>query len=235
MRLLTCTLLISLPVCAFAQNTRVESSDSESRIVVVATKSARVTPDRATMYITVEGTGESTTDAAQRASQKLQAVTTALRTLVASDGITPVPYGVGPASNRNSFPGVGNQSSFVSRYMIRVQPRNLEQLTQVAAAAIAAGATNTSAPMFESQAADSVRRAKYAEALAQARRDAEALASALGGKLGSIVDVSTTGTPQSFTQQSMLYMSGFEYSGPSPAPDVTVNATVTVRFRFIAQ
>jgi uncharacterized protein YggE len=233
MRRLLVTLFF-IPACATAQNARLDNADAEPRIVVTATKSARVAPDRVTIYFSIEGTGESTAEAIQKATQKLQAVTSALRPLTTADGMTQIPYGVAPASNRNSFPGTSGQPSYVARYAVRLQPKSLDQITQVASAAISAGASNMSPPMFESLAVDSVRRNKYAEALAQARRDAEALAAALGGKLGTIIDVSTAGSLPTFSQQqAMIFASNYEYSGASPSPDVFVNATVTVRYRFI--
>src|SRR6478609_3795531 len=92
--------VLALPTLARAQAARLETADPEPRIVVTATRMTRIAPDRVTLYITVEGSGESPAEAAQRGAQKLQAVTTALQTLVSGrDAISALPYGVSPAPN----------------------------------------------------------------------------------------------------------------------------------------
>jgi uncharacterized protein YggE len=233
MRVAAAVLLV-LPTCLFAQNTTLEIGP-DPRIVATATKTGRIAPDRATMYITVEGTGESTTDAAQRASLKLQAVTKALQPFVTDkNSITTMPYGVGLAPNVQGYPGASAQPNYVSRYVLRVQPRSVDQITTVAGAALSAGASSAGSPIFESTDADSVRRARYQDALTQARRDAEAMAAGLGGSLGSVVEVSSTGSgSQNVAPSYVSFGNRFDMSGPMAPPEVTVTATVTVRYRFV--
>ena len=186
------------------------------------------------MYVTVESNGESPGDATQRANTKLQAVMTAIRSLVTgNDAVATMPYGVTLAPNINGFPGSA-PGSYLARHVVRVQPRGVDQISAIASAAIAAGAGGTSPPVFESSATDSIRRAKYAEALAQARRDAEALAAALGGKLGAVIEVTSAGNlNQANSNQFVSFLNRYDYTGPTPAPDVLVTATVTVRYHFI--
>jgi uncharacterized protein YggE len=225
-------LLLYIPAGAFAQTVAVEG-DSSPRIIVTATKTTRIIPDRVTTYVTVEGTGESPSDATQRASTKLQAVMTAVRSVVSgTDAVVAMPYGVTPTPNMNGFPG-GTSGSYVARHVVRIQPRSVDQTTAIASAAIAAGAGGTSPPWFESSIADSVRRAKYGEALAQAQRDAESLASSLGGRLGPFVEVTSTGSVNQGQNSFISFINRYDYAGPTGTPDVIVNATVTVKYRFI--
>ena len=225
------------PAAAHPQAARVETGDTEPRIVVTATRSTRIQPDRATLYVMIEGSGESPADAAQRGAQKVQAVTAALQPFASGkDALTAVPYGVAPAANLNGYPGSPSQTSFLARFAIRIQLPRIDQITPLAVAAIAAGASSTSPPTFESTATDSVRRLRYAEALSQAQRDAETLASALGGRLGPVLEVSSnTAGNQSFSQGYFSLVSRYEMSGPIQPPDVVVTATVTVRYRFVAK
>ena len=235
MRKSLAAILTLLPVTAFGQSARLEAADPEPRIVVTATRTVRIAPDRVTLYVTIEGSGESPAEAAQRAAQKLQAVTSALQPFAAArEAISTAPYGVSPTPNVNGFPGSSSQTSFLARYVVRVQPSRIDQITPLATAAIAAGASAASLPVFEATTADSVRRIRYAEALSQARRDAEALAAALGGKLGAVLEVSSNGGPgQSGNQSYVSFMNRYEFGGPVQPPDVLVSATVTVRYRFI--
>ena len=70
------------------------------------------------------------------------------------------------------------------------------------------------------------------DALAQARADAGALAAALGGKLGELVDVSSNAGPVGFQAPTMLSFDA-RFSQPPQAPEVSINATVTVRFKLV--
>lgn len=222
------------PALAVAQNARMESNDNQPRIVATATRTTHIAPDRATLYFTIEGGGETVAEASQRGAQKLQAVMSALQPLAGRDGISSVAYGVTPAINLQGFPGMSSSTPYQSRYLIRVQTNRMDQITQLAGAAITAGASATSPPSFEASASDSVRRVRSTEALAQARADAESLARALGGHLGSIIEASSNAAPgQQFGPNYVSFMNRYEFSGPLPPPDVVVNATVTVRYNFV--
>lgn len=230
--------LAILPALAQGQGARMDASDPEPRIVVTATRTTRIAPDRFTLYVTVEGSGETPAEAAQRGAQKLQAVIAALQPFSGRDAIVAIPYGVSPAPNLNGFPGSSSQTSFVARHVLRVQPGRVDQITPLAVAAIAAGANSASPPTFEATGADSVRRLRYGEALAQARRDAEALAVALGGRLGAVIEVSSNSGPPAFPGSDgyagfVSFVGGYDFRGPVQPPDVVVSATVTVRYRFI--
>jgi uncharacterized protein YggE len=227
--------LMMLPTIAFAQNARLESGDPEPRIVSTATRTTRIAPDRVTLYLMIEGSGESPAEASQRASQKLDAVTGAVQKFASGrDAMSTVPYGVSPAQNIPGYPGSSSQTSYLARYVVRIQPSRVDQTTSLAAAAIAAGASASSPPLFEASSADSVRRLRYAEALTQARRDAESIAAALGGHLGAVIEVSSTGGFNPGANSSYVsFMNRYEFAGPVQPPEVVVTATVTVRYRFV--
>jgi uncharacterized protein len=228
--------LMLIPAIASGQNAQLANAgDPEPRIVSTATRTTRLAPDRVTLYLIIEGSGESPAEASQRASQKLDAVTTAIQKFASGrDAISTIPYGVSPAQNLPGYPGSSSQTSFLARYAVRIQPSRVDQITSLAAAAIAAGASSTAPPQFEASSADSVRRLRYAEALSQARRDAESIATALGGHLGAVIEVSSTaGFNQGGNPGFMSFMNGYEFAGPMQPPEVMVNATVTVRYRFV--
>ena len=90
-------------------------------------------------------------------------------------------------------------------------------------------------PLYESSQAEATRKGLEGEALLAVRAQAEALATGLSGRLGRLVEVSsiTPSSPQVFDQ-------GFPYSyienfnGQStPLPEVTVRASVTLRYKFM--
>ena len=219
--------LAVLPLTLEAQAVR------DSIITVTASRTARVAADRATLYVTVEGTAETAIDAVARVDTKIKGVTEALKSLgarVVSDA--PIGYTVGPTPAPNGFPGVATPASNLARTVIRVSVTRMDQLAHMIAAVLGAGAVGTSAVTFEAAATDSVRRARIAEALAVARLDAEAIAASLGGRLGALVDVSSTGGASGFQQPTVLSFDT-RFGQQAMAPEVTFTTNVTVRYRLV--
>lgn len=200
------------------------------RISVTVTRLARVPADRAVLYASVEGTAETAADAADRATLKARAVETALRAL----GLpveSAVAYGAGGVPLMNSYPGMPQQPQVVSRMVVRVPLANLRQAAAAAAAAHGAGASAAPITGFESSKADSVRRTLYAEAVAAARSDAEALAQAMNVRLGRPADASLVTGSQGAPFGGYLNLFGRSFDGGSQTPpDVTVSATVVIRY-----
>lgn len=219
--------LVLSPAVVQAQTIR------DSTISVSATKVTRIVPDRATMYVLVEGSAETPSDAVTRAETKLKAVSEALKTLGSSaEPDRAITYSVGPAPQPNVYPGAGVPQSNISRAVLRVSMNRVDQIARVAAGALAAGASGVSTITFESTVADSVRRSRMTEALAVARADALALATALNGKLGGLVDVTSTAGNIGFAGPAML---NFEtrFMQPTQVPEVTITTSVIVRYRLI--
>lgn len=221
---------------AHAQSARLDTSAGEPRVVVTVTRATRVVPERTSFLAIIEATSESPTEAVQRAQRKVEAVIDAARPF-AGRGPAPVavPYGVSPAANINGFPGSTAQTPYVARYAVRLPTVAVGDAPRLGAAVIAAGASATTPPSFEAvTGSDSVRRSQFADAVAQARRDAEALAAALGGRLGAPVEVTTNaGQNTGRVGNEFIYFArvGFE-NGPSQFPEVPVTTTVTVRYRL---
>ncbi len=205
----------------------------DSLITVTATRTSRVAPDRASLYLIVEGTAETATDAVARVDTKLKVVLEALKALAPRVTLDPpVAYGVGPSPAPIGYPGASTPPTSLARSVIRVQLSRPEQTASVIAAAISAGAASSSSLTFESSVADSVRRARIGDALGVARMDAEAIASSLGARLGTLVYVTTTGGPFGFQPPSALNFDTRFGQQASP-PEITVTTTVTVQYHLI--
>jgi len=226
-------LVLLLPEKASAQ-VRAEA-DTAPRIVVTVTRSMRVVPDRATFFVTLEGSAETPADALKRVQQKLDAVLTAVRALGGRvEAAVPIPYGIAPAPNQSGYPQMPAALPYVARYALRITPRRLEQIREIAATAIAAGALSSSAPQFEASATDSVRRALIAEAIQQAQREADAVAESLGGRRGTLVDLTVGSNPSfGFQSSTISFSSRFDMGGPTNAPEVQVVTNVTARYRLM--
>jgi len=216
-----------LPVSLLAQTPR------DSIVSVSASRTTRIPPDRASFYLIVEGTAETPADAITRVDTKVKAVTDALKSFGSRIKLDPpIAYGVGPTPALNGYPGVAAPATNLARSVIRVQIEHPEQTAAVIAAAIAAGAASSSSLTFESTAADSVRRARIAEALSVARSDAEAIATSLGARLGALVSVTTTGGPFGFQASSTLNFDN-RFGQQAQTPDIVVTTNVTVQYRLV--
>ena len=217
-----------MPAAAKAQAIR------DSTITVSATRNSRIPPDRASMYVLVEGSAETPTDAVARVETKLKAVTEAIKGHGSrAEQDRAIMYSVGPAGQPNVYPPPGGPPSNVSRAVLRVHMQRADQVAHVAAAALAAGASGISAVTFEATTADSVRRSRMTEVLAIARSDAQALATALDGKLGAIVDVSSNTGNIGFAGPAMLNFDSRFMQQTTQVPEVAVNTSVTVRYRLV--
>jgi len=219
--------LVLLPLRLPAQAVR------DSMITVTASRQSKVAPDRASFYLVVEGTAETPTDAIARVDTKLKAVSEALKALGSRVTLDPpVAYGVGPSPTPNGYPGVASPATNLARSVIRVQLSRPEQIANVVAAAISAGAATSSSLAFESSVADSVRRTRIGDALNVARLEAEAIATALGAKLGVLVGVTASGAQFGFQGPSFLSFDN-RFGQQATAPEVTITTTVTVQYRLV--
>jgi uncharacterized protein YggE len=164
---------------------------------------------------------------------KLKAVSEALKALGSRVTLDPpVAYGVGPSPTPNGYPGVASPATNLARSVIRVQLSRPEQIANVVAAAISAGAATSSSLAFESSVADSVRRTRIGDALNVARLEAEAIATALGAKLGVLVGVTASGAQFGFQGPSFLSFDN-RFGQQAAAPEVTITTTVTVQYRLV--
>ena len=229
--------VLFVPSLVRAQAAQLEQGAGEPRIVVSVSRSVRVPASHAAVYAVIEATAETSPEAVQRAMRKLQAVTDSLRAAgVPAQDIAVVPYGLAPAVSIAALQmATPPQAPYTARFVVRLAPTRVERVTAVAAAAVSGGAGSAVPAAFETAAADSVRRVLYADALAQARRDAEALATALGGGLGPLIEATSTVSPnQGFQGASFSFPTTFSgYAGPSQPPEVTITASASVRFRFV--
>ena len=101
-------------------------------------------------------------------------------------------------------------------------------------AALAKGANEVSGIQFTSSRADSARRAAIAEAVANARADAETMAKGAGGSLGALIEVASGVEP---IRPFEVSMARAKMAAAAPTPiepgQLTVTATVTARWAFV--
>ena len=207
-----------------------------------------VTPDRAAILVSVESRAPAAATAASANASKMAAVFQALRAAgLAQADITTSGYNVGqdPRTMRMAMPSGVPPSlavpvEFLARNTVRAIVRRLDDTGKVIDAALAAGATSIASVQFSSANTDEARRNALGIAVAQAQRDAEALARAAGGTLGKLLSMSSSGPggpmmPYSGDTYSSYAaeLGGSAYSTMINPRDMSVFVSVFGRWEFV--
>ena len=111
---------------------------------------------------------------------------------------------------------------------------SLGRVGPVIDAALGAGATNISRLSFESTKREAARLEALTRAVERARREAEAIARASGGRLGNLLSATTTGAV-AFAGPEMRAVMRQDVATPITAPPLEVTATVTVHWAFVQE
>lgn len=197
--------------------------EPQPAIVTSAQGEARVTPDRANIFIGVQTMAPTAAQASTQNARKQKAVIDTLRALgIAAEQISTVEYNVYPERVYN--PQKGDSAPRITGYnvsnTVRVEVRRTEQLGALIDAALAKGANGINSLQFYSSNADSARHVALSSGVTKARADAEAMARAAGGRLGALIEMSSSNTSE---PRPVMMMSRAATSGPAQA-DTLINA-----------
>lgn len=196
----------------------------------------RVTPDRATVLISVETHASSAASASSANSEITGSTIKAVKAVAApQDVVTTQSYSVTPDYQK------GKPNGFGARNTVRVEVRDISRLGKIIDGALTAGATQVSQVQFSSSMAPDARRKAIKLAITEARLDAEAMAEAAGGTVGrllSITSYSTGGVAQGRLNElvlaTSLRASGTDYVPPPIMPDeLTIAATASGKWEFV--
>lgn len=138
-----------------------------------------------------------------------------------------------------TYPGDGKPPQlvgFVATNSVRLTTAQLAKLGAMLDAAVAKGATNVAGLSFYAANSDDARRSALTAAVDRARRDADAMARAAGGRLGQLLELSTdySGDPRPFSQSGITEMAMARVAETPVQPgDLKVSATVTGRWQFL--
>jgi uncharacterized protein YggE len=218
-----------------ATDARAQSAmPSTPQIVTVGTGEARVTPDRATILIGLRSRAGTAAQAGADNARRQRAVLDTLRALgLQSDQLSTMNYAVSPemqyAPNGDSPPRV---TGYTVTNIVRADVRKLDDVGRVIDAALAKGANEISGLQFFSSKADSVRRVALSRAVANARADADALASAAGGSLGSLIELASTEQAGRPVRELMAPMASAKGT-PIEAGEQSFMVSVTARWVYV--
>lgn len=209
---------------------------SAPEIVSAGHGDTTIAPTSAAFSVSVTTRAATAAQAAAENAKRVESTLSWLRSqgLAAAD-LTTVGYSVGQHFEEQR--GRQAPAGFVARNTVRVEVRRLEDLGKIIDAALTGGATEISAPQYLSTNIREGRRAALAEAVREARSDAEAIARAAGGALGRLISANSGVSSPMYRQAYPEMVLTAAMVGGTPTNimprDLAVSAQVTVRWEFI--
>ncbi len=199
---------------------------------------AKVTPDRALIYLGVQVKGRTAALAGQENARLATAILDAVRAAgIPRDQISTMNYSVNPSYRYFPDGRKPELTGYDASNTIRVEVRSLDLVGKVIDASLGAGANNISGLSYYASQLDATKRDALGSASTNARLSAEVMAKAAGGTLGPLVSLSSQmmESPQPMPVMAMSMRAKVaDESTPVMAPtEQTVTATVVGRWQFI--
>ena len=233
-QLLVISSLIFAPLSSHAQDNSA-SNTPIPQIVVVGHGEVKVSPDRATIQVSVQTQAATAAAAATENASKQQAVLAALRALgLTNDQLSTVNYNVYPQQRYQE----GKEPVIVGYNVtntVLVDVRRLNQVGPVIDAALSHGANMITSLQFYSSNTDAARRTAMAQAIEKARADADAAARAARGTLGSLLELNVSQFSSNPPPRPMMRMEAQAAAAPTPINpgEDTLVVDVVTRWRFV--
>lgn len=228
-------------VCLFGAPLYAQQSVTSAPVPQIAVTSrgeVKVTPDRASIQISVQTRAVTAAAAADENAQKQRAVIEAIRGLgIDAKDISTTGYNVYPEQRYEQ-----NKEPVIVGYNVTntvvVELKSIGMVGKVIDVALGKGANMINSLQFYSSNTDAARREAIAIAVRQARADAEAAAQAAGGSITTLLEVTVGGyypPPPRPIELRAMSASAKVADTPITAGDQTVAVDVTTRWLFSAR
>jgi uncharacterized protein len=207
---------------------------AQPQIATSANGESRVQPDRATIVFAVETRAATAAKAGADNARRQKAVLDTLRKLGLAEGqVSTSGYSVAPEMR---YDGKQPQvTGYVARNTVHADIRRIDQVGVLIDGALGAGSNVVSSLRFYSSKAEEARRNALADAVGKARSDAEAMARAAGGSLGTLIELSTSAQPQQFGEEFAMARRATADAPQTPIEpgEQIVSVFVSARWAFI--
>lgn len=209
----------------------------ESHLDVNGSGFVEVAPDRARLAFAVETEAEGAREAGEANARLMDAVIRALRgTGVPELRIESTGYSLAPRYAPRRADEPQRIAGYTARNTVQVITDDVETVGRLVDAALAAGANRVAGMSFEIRDPEPHRQEALRRAVATARGEAEAIANALGLRLGAPVTVqggASAGQPRPMMRAEMMDMAmAMAPETPVEAGLQRVNANVSIRYRL---
>lgn len=229
-------LVLAFVFCAFAQNA-VPLPSPEGLLTVAGNAEAKADPDLATFRLGVE-TQAKIAKEAQGATATLASrlIDAALKVVPNRKAYQTSDLSLEPVYSQPALGGGTTQApkivGYRARNILSVRVEDVSKVGPLIDAVTEAGATNIDSISFGLKDARAARRQALTEAVKDARDKAEAMAAGLGLRLGDVFSVDEGGLPVVRPYEAPV-MAMRAAGAPVMAGEVSLSASVTVRFRLV--
>lgn len=236
---LVCGLALADAAAAHAQFFMRGSADSIPMVSATGSAVIPVTPDRAIVYASVVGRDSTGPGAlAEASATRDRAMASLARLGIRAEQVAPWGFAIGAEegpSGRMPRPGSNPAEAMTARWGVRVVVDRIDRLDAVLAALAAAGIERTAHVSLEATRAVDAERLATEQAVADARRQAEAMARAAGGRLGELITLSNLSEPgvAHMADTRFFFGSGYERAVALNPSDASVRMAVYAAWRFL--
>jgi uncharacterized protein len=228
---------LGLSLNAEAQQPVAVVTPTPPQIVVTGSGETRVTPDRAIINIGVYSRATTAAAAARENARKQQAIVDTIRALgIPREQISTTQFNVHPEMRHIPQSGRSEITGYAVNNVVRVEVRQLDRVAALIDAALAKGANQINSLDFFVFNADEPRRRALTQAIERARLDAEAMARAAGGSLGTLLELSTVHGPVPIVRREMTMAAErgqADVATPIEPGEEVIRAAVTARWQFV--
>lgn len=231
---LLCATLLCSPVASLADAT----TPPLRAIDVTGEGEVKVAPDLAIISFAVETTAPTAAAAVAENAQRSAAVSAAVRPkLTAKDKVSTTRYALSPVyEQRDRGPAAAPRiTGYVASNAVRVEFHAVDGVGALIDAATTAGANRVDGLDFTLEERAAAQSDALKRAGADARRQAEAVATVLGVKLGRVLSANTSGGPIALPKsypRGMVAMAESHAPTPVEAGDVTISANLQVSYEI---
>jgi uncharacterized protein len=215
------------------------AADSDSTpgrtIVVDGNGEAHAAPDWATINLAIETQGHTAAAAAQSNAALAQKVVDALKAKLGDQGtITTGGYSLNPEYDQRPNRERPDIVGYTAQNSITVETGALDLVGPLIDSSIAAGANRVNYLNFSLKNDTKARDEAIANATKDARAQADALASALGVRLGQVIKATTAAqvTPIRVSPMPMMAMAKMNQPTPIEAGQISIPATVSLTYEI---
>jgi uncharacterized protein YggE len=213
-----------------------EADVTTPEIVVTATGSASVMPDRARVDLKISTTGETPDLASEKNIHDFEMVVARLEAIGFSrERLITTRYNVHPIYDRKKMEKI---RGYEVTHLSQLVTSELKRLGEIVDAVLGAESAHVGSISWVSTKVDSVRTVAIAQAVHNAKHDAVTMAQAAGGELGSLIEL-TTHFPDNPTFRREMAVSALSVSVGRRPPttitptEVTVKVSVLGRWAFV--
>jgi uncharacterized protein YggE len=229
-------LFLSCSLCSNAKETT--ETDTKGIISVTGTASESLSPDKATIVLTIETTDKTAQNAVINNSKKAEKVVCSLKQILKpeiGESIKTSSYTLHPVYEYIENKRRNELTGYTASNQLTITTKQIKNIGSIIDKAVLDGANRIQSINFEVDKSESYCKKLLAKASVDAKDQANSIAQALGVKIVGIKQVSTNCNseqpyPRMYAKGLMMESAAADSTTPIESGEIKLNTTVTVDF-----